>query len=345
MKKFLYLFFLLPQVIHSQNLNWEINVAKGIGTFIPHTPKIRHLLSNYENPISISLFNRNQNTEVFLHYFPAQNHVIGSQWALTPTHVYPIIHSSKFQWNWLGGAGIARIENPFHQEYNPKNIAIGSKWNVSILTGFQSKFQINDWTIGSEIFAQHASNGSFKKPNLGLNYLNFYFMVGKSFSNPTKIQLKSPRNTFPSTSWYSTFCAFANQDNLPGGPTSLVLSSQTGWMKMISEKRFLTGGMDFFADGSNQKTLSEITGQPLSKLKTSQLGIQFGYGFWGNQQLAAFVQQGFYLYSFQNLEGKLYQRIGIRRKLNDQLQFTASLKTHFAQADHLEFGVLYLWKS
>jgi hypothetical protein len=345
MKKFLLLFFLLPQIIHSQNLSWEVNVSKGIGTFIPHTTKIRHLVSGYETPIAISLLDRSKHTQVFLHYFPSQNPVIGSQWALTPTHDYPIINTSKFQWNWLGGAGIARIENPFHQVSNPKNIAIGSKWNVSILTGFQTKFQMNEWNIGTELFAQHASNGSLKKPNLGMNYLNFYFVVGKSLPNPPKFPIKAPTTSFPPSAWYSTLCAFVNQANLPGAPTSLVLSSQTGWIQMISKKKFFTTGMDIFLDGSNRKTLSKILEKELTPVQTAQIGLQLGYGFWGNNRLAAFVQQGFYLYSLENLEGKLYQRIGIRRKINDQLQFTASLKTHFAQADHLEFGIIYLWKS
>jgi len=98
-------------------------------------------------------------------------------------------------------------------------------------------------------------------------------------------------------------------------------------------------------DGSNRKTLSQILEKELTPFQTTQIGWQLGYGFWGNAQLAAFVQQGVYLYSLENLEGKLYQRIGIRRIMNEHLQFTASLKTHFAQADHLEFGILYLWKS
>ena len=345
MKKFLLLFFLLPQIIHSQNLNWEVNVSKGIGTFIPHTSKIRHLVSGYESPFALSLLNQTKSTQVFLHYFPSQNPIIGSQWAITPTHVYPIISTSTFKFQWLGGAGIARIGNPFHQVSNPKNIAIGTKWNVSILTGFQTKFQFNQWNIGTELFAQHASNGSLKKPNLGLNYLNFYFTVGKSLSNPPKFQLEVPKTIIPPSSIYTTFCAFVNQANLPGAPTSLVISSQTGWIQMISKKKFFTTGMDIFMDGSNRKTLSQILEKDLTPFQTAQIGWQLGYGFWGNGQLAAFVQQGVYLYSLENLEGKLYQRIGIRRIMNEQLQFTASLKTHFAQADHLEFGILYLWKS
>ena len=344
MKKFLLFCFLLPQVLHSQNQAWEFQASKGIGTLIPHTSRIRHLLTGYETPYALSLFQNKTNTQIFLTYFPSHNPIIGSSWALTPTHKYFLVKTKHYHFSWLGGAGIAKIQNPFNQTTNPKNIAIGTPWNVSILTGFQSKFYWKNWSLGAELFAQHASNGSFKKPNLGLNYLNGYLSIGYSFSNPylneEKITPTQPRVSSP----YSTLCAFANQANLPGGPTSLVVSSQTGWTQMISDKRFFTLGFDLFADGSNQKTLSNINHQDLPFYKTSQIGIQLGYGFWGNQKLAAFVQQGFYLVSFQNLEGKLYQKIGVRRELSPKIQFVAALKTHFAQADNLEFGFLYQWK-
>lgn len=344
MKKFLILFFLLPQFIHSQNLNWEINVSKGIGTFIPHTYKIRHLVSGYETPYALNLTNQKSNTQFFLHYFPSQNPFIGSQWAFTPTHFYPIIQKSNFRLQWLGGAGIARIENPFHQVSNPKNIAIGTKWNVSILTGFQTKLQFKDWSIGTDLFAQHASNGSFKKPNLGLNYFNVYFSIGKTLATPSITPLEkisAPRTS----SFYSSFCAFANQANLPGAPSSFVISAQQGYLIMISPKKFFNVGLDLFADGSNQKTWSQIQSKDLTVFQTGQIGINVGYGFWGNQKLAAFVQQGVYVSSNNQLEGRLYQRIGVRHEITSKLHFIASLKTHFAQADHLEFGLLYLWKS
>jgi hypothetical protein len=53
------------------------------------------------------------------------------------------------------------------------------------------------------------------------------------------------------------------------------------------------------------------------------------------------VQMGSYINPYYDGNGYLYHRIGIRAKVSQHLIANLSLKTHWAKADIVEFGLGY----
>ena len=61
-------------------------------------------------------------------------------------------------------------------------------------------------------------------------------------------------------------------------------------------------------------------------------------------RLAVVMVLGTYAYSKAKEDGPIYDRIGLRYYCKNNLIVNFSLKTHFANADFLDFGIGYQFK-
>jgi hypothetical protein len=335
---FLLSFLLFCQFTHSQGQNWELGFGFGTGTLIPHSSKMRHLLEDYEKPLEISFLHRESQTHIYLHYLPTCSEFIGRRYSITPTHRFTIVDRKYWTLSWNAGAGIGYVALPFNIISNPKNIAIGTHINASILSAWQSSWKIgHDWKLQWEIQAHHFSNASFKKPNLGLNYLNSYVSFNHTFTSSR--DWKTKEIELPLNHLSITGQIFKNQSNLPSPNNSWTRNFSAGYYFPISKKWFGEIGGDLFLDGSNRIDYSNILGHSFSLWDARQFGSYIGSGFWGNQRLGCYIQCGKYWYQPIQTEGPWYQRIGIRYMFHKNWMIQLGLKTHFAQADNFEVGI------
>jgi hypothetical protein len=74
--------------------------------------------------------------------------------------------------------------------------------------------------------------------------------------------------------------------------------------------------------------------------QTVRPGIAFGYDLWLGK-LTFLFQAGVYPYTYYKGDGRIYSRIGWRYRLPYGITANLTLKTHFAKADNIEFGIGY----
>lgn len=241
------------------------------------------------------------------------------------------------------GWGVGYIAKPFDRTENNKQIAIGSRINTAIQLMPEFRCTHGRLTVHTGMGIDHWSNGSFQLPNLGLNYLSVN--VGASYALATPVA-EPPLRTLPDQreprlcEW-NVVGAFALNETarpLSGQYGVVSVSGQRQWQ--VSPKSHLMAGIDLFNKGTLATVHPEM--KERARIEYTQLGVHGGYALgFGKGEL--FMQMGAYVYTPVEDESIFFHRIGVRYRTGKHLVWNLSLKSHYAVADHWEFGLGYRW--
>ena len=240
------------------------------------------------------------------------------------------------------GAGVAYVDKIFHPVDNYKNTAISSPLNAILKFGIEGKMRIFDpvhLSVGSSFI--HLSNGTYKKPNTGLNYVMASAGVNYAFGNKNVLKPIDNVNTnFEKNTQYTvylsggmkTYNTYDEKKYIASG-LSLEVSRQH-----LSHTR-IVGMLDLFYDTSDYAYFmrEEIE---VTKTQMFKPGLAAGYAFIF-ESLSANVQIGRYFYAKQQRHGVIYQRLALRYAVSNQFNVHLGLKTHWGQADYIEIAIGY----
>jgi hypothetical protein len=243
------LFFLLCTTARAQEGNWSIQLSHATGKLLKHSDKILF------KPKSFAQF-----TELHLSYNTSGNHlwekiyglpryglgmrylylgepsnILGNGYAFYPFIDFELFERRKSSVRFIIGSGLAFLDKAYHIKYNSSQTAIGSHWNN--LTTFQFKLEhafSSTHLISGGISLSHISNGSFKAPNLGLNYVSAILGYSYHFNSKEKknneadsIDLvvhssnHSVKSVYP-VSASAEYGLTLKEAEVPGGPKFLV---------------------------------------------------------------------------------------------------------------------------
>ena len=241
--------------------------------------------------------------------------------------------------NMLIGAGISYVEKIFDPVYNYKNIAISTHINAFLRLGLECRIRISaPLHLSAGLSFSHISNGTYTKPNAGLN--NIMTFAGASYSFGSEIPLEQTEYNVDKTWHYTVY--------LSGGMKTYTIYDNTkytvsGLSFEISRSHLALTNfaltLDLFYDRSDYADLvrKEIA---TSKIQTIKPGFAAGYAFHlGN--LSANVHFGRYLYAKKHDYGFIYQRLALRYMVADRINIHCGLKTHLGQADYIELAIGY----
>jgi hypothetical protein len=238
------------------------------------------------------------------------------------------------------GTGIAYMEKIFNRIDNYKNTAISSRFNAVINLRMEGRLRIAAplHLSGGWAFS-HISNGTVKKPNAGLNYATLYagasYAFGKErFTTPVDIADyeidKKWRYTVYLSGGVKSYSIYDNAKYVASGLSFEASRSHLAFTRF-------SGTFDLFYDSSDYAYLVEKE-IGVNKIQTIKPGLAGGYTFlFGN--LSTNVQIGKYLYAKNQLYGTLYQRLTLGYLFTDRLNVRFGLKTHWSQADYIEFSL------
>ena len=101
-------------------------------------------------------------------------------------------------------------------------------------------------------------------------------------------------------------------------------------------------GLDFFYDKSNleRSRIGSIYYTSDTGLTNVQAGIRLGYEIVVGK-FAIPIEMGSYFYTKSTANGPFYHRVGLRCYISKHLILVYTLKTHWATAENIEFGVGY----
>ncbi len=322
-------------VAHNPNMDYLIKSHIGAGEldFLLQTNGEKKWERTYKNP--------EKGIGIFAVDFgnPEQ---LGQGIAIFPFVNFPLNPNGKFKLYVRSSDGIGYITKPFDRVTNHKNNIIGTHVNAFVNLRLNTVFYPSKKIrMETGIGLTHFSNGSWAKPNLGINLATIN--LGISFQ---KSEIKSKKNLSDTSSYKKySFTAIAaagpNETSPPNGKKyGGYTLSFSGW-KQVSNKSKFGMGLEFFYDFSNIEDAKRDSAFDTSKsLNNLQAGMKFGYELVIGK-ISLPLEMGGYLFTKTKLDGLIFHRIGIRYYVNKHLIINYPLKTHWATAENLEFGIGY----
>ncbi|MBK9176955.1 MAG: acyloxyacyl hydrolase [Flavobacteriales bacterium] len=266
---------------------------------------------------------------------------IGDAIGLIPYLTMPLTHGERFSFGLRVGWGVGFIAKPFDRRVNTRQIAIGSRINAAIQLMPELRYEAGRLVGTVGIAVDHWSNGSLKQPNLGLNFLSA--SVGIAYA----LRAHVPMATVDTAAFerphreFSIIGAVGLSENgrpLNGQHSVWTLCGDASWR--LGRKGAWSAGIDVFNKGDLRTADEDL--KEGDRLALTQLGVHGGAALLlGRSELL--FHFGAYALSPIDDDAPVYQRIGGRYRIGRHLIASGSLKTHFATADHWEFGIGYRW--
>jgi len=349
-------FLLMPLLISAQEKQpWEIGARGSYGFLWPHRQDLWILVEKHA--IGVELFAEKQvngdkpwhqyykgpSYGVGLLYVNFENpEKIGTVVRVLPYLYLPFTNNGKSSFGIRLGWGVGYVAKPYDRRENTQQIAIGSKINMAVLLMAEYHRSFGRNTIMAGVGIDHWSNGSYRQPNLGINYLALNIGISRALGNvdpyvqrPDTTRFKSPKRT------YSVVFGFGVNEverAYTGQYTAYSIVGQVQWR--VSRKSTLGAGVDIFNKGSLAFYDESLEDRP--RIELTQVGLHGEYALvLGNNEI--YFDMGVYLYTPVPEDSKVFHRVGYRYKAGDHLVLNFSLKSHFAVADHVEIGLGYKW--
>lgn len=341
-----------------------INAAFHYGKSLKHTSKFKPDIP--ENAAGVEL-NIGVNTSGRHHWhhrfhFPeigaafiyldfGNNAVLGRGMALFPYIALPVVNKEKYKFQIRLGCGIGYIDKSYDVIDNPTNNVIGSAINNIAQLKFINNIKLSKkWRLLGAFAFTHFSNGNMQKPNLGINTISGN--IGLQYTPNEKPVMQQPDSTFPYKKRVlaSIKSGIAiNEGPVPGAAKYPIYIVEAVAIKHISRfSRFRLGvEYEYRSDIYASKQLSIDNQNDISRIQVSRFAIIVGnelmFGNFGLQLNAAV-----YVNKFLEKPFFLYNKLGVcyyppLQKSKQSLYVGMFLKSHFAIADYIEYGMGWIF--
>ena len=335
---------------------WMAGSSVHTGFLINHHKNMRIL--NEETPYAFEIFiarptGGGKPWQSFYHYplygISCMTLHSGSPSYLGKAHaVYPFMNFSvtganrTANLNLRVGTGVAYVEKIFNRFDNYKNRAISCHLNVLIHLRMEGRIQVAPpFYLSGGWALTHISNGAYRKPNAGLNYITVFAGAGYAFGKKILLEPVRLNDDDVDKKWHYTaylsggLKTYAINDDTQYAAWGLSLEASGAHLAFT---RF-SGALEVFYDTSDYAALAEKEVKT-NKIQTIKPALAAGYEFLFGA-LSAHVQLGGYLYAMNADYGWLYQRLALSYTLTQQLNIRFGLKTHWGQADYIELAFGY----
>ncbi len=249
----------------------------------------------------------------------------------------------RFSVNYQLGLGPAYLTRTFSVEDNPLNIAISSHTNLFVRFRFSSRWQLDARNeLDAGISFSHFSNAKMASPNLGLN--GVLLGVGYQHRLTTSLPMHAkPRPVLPPKRKQGVDLIFSGggkADDQVSGKTYLISSLVADYRYALSSKYSCGIGSDFFYDQTLGVNKEAKTGNRASKNDMWQAGVHGVFNV-HYARLNVVMNIGSYVFYSYYKYARVYTRLGLRYEVAPHVLLNFTLKSHYAIADYLEWGVGY----
>lgn len=339
---------------------FSIGVDYFYGNILEHNLDIGHLIIGHPEGVMIS-YNRktyglNEAEQQYNYpdwgftfmYQNMKNPVLGDNYSLY----------GHYTWYFLNryvqittGTGIGYNTNPYDINTNFKNNAYGSSiLSTSLIKfGFVRENIWNGFGINAGLSFIHYSNGNYKAPNTSTNTYSANVGVSYLFDHenfPDFIPLAEEDKTDYNEPIAYNFVLRGgiNQSDLIGQDQQAFYVVSAFADKRLSFKSSIQAGVDvFFSNFIKDYVEYRSIAYPEDGLTGDEdykrVGVFLGHEL-HIHKTALLTQLGYYVYWPSEFENRVYNRIGLKRYLFEDKYFAiVSVKSHWAKAEAIEFGV------
>lgn len=363
---FLLLFITLNTFCQDNNSNSYFQTSYFYGNIIKHNVQVGSLLKNHPEGFIFNWNKKSTENKSWEHYnYPDfgysfiyqdfKNPELGKSYALS-TH-YNFYLSKRTNPNNINlkiGFGLGYVTNPYDKETNTNNVAFGSHLNVNFYTGinYKREYLIDKLGINAGLILLHTSNGSIKTPNTGINVwaatvgMNYNLEDKKKTITAIENKIVTNKQNNELTNYKQPIkynlriqTGFNESGFIDNGVKPfLVFSAYAD--KRINQKSAIQFGSDLFLIYSMKDyiKLSAILNDDFKKGDFKRVGIFVGHELFLNKT-SLIGQLGYYAYYPVEFEGRIYERVGLKRYINKNWFVTLNLKVHIFKAETIALGI------
>ena len=245
------------------------------------------------------------------------------------------------------GQGIVLASNPYDKTSNPKNIAFGSKLLGSpyLMLNYKKPNLLGPIGIQSGLVFFHASNGNFRAPNTSVNTIAFNMGINYDLGTK-KIIYETPKEMpviYKALKYNIVLRTGINQTDVVGSKQYPFYTVSAYVDKRFNFSNAIQFGVDAFFSFALKEEIKyrsvafpETPSDPNADHR--RVGGFLGYELFVNKW-SMVAQTGYYLYYPYDFEGRIYNRIGLKYYFSKQWFGAFTVKSHFATAEALEFGI------
>jgi hypothetical protein len=352
------LFILSVHCLKAQDLSsrtWYLGARAHYGFLWPHRPVAWYLVQDHASAFEVfaeRMFRGDKPWQQhyngpsygfgFMYSGMANPDVIGGGVRLIPYLHLPFVRGDRSSFGMRLGWGVGYIFKPFDRRENFKQITTGSRINTAIQLMLEYRVDVGRMRYATGLSIDHWSNGAFKLPNLGANLVSVNAGISYALSPP--IAFNQMADTIPfvrrkrEQSVVGAFGVSEVARPLSGQHSVYSMVAQVQWH--VTPKSSFSAGMDIFNKGSLSTIHPEL--KEMDRIDHTQIGVHGGWALgFGRGELL--LQMGAYVYSPYPDESVLFHRLGMRYRSGDHLVWHIALKSHYAVADHWEWGIGYRW--
>ena len=335
--------------------NYSLDMSGFYGSILLHNSDISHLIS--EHPVGLILaYNRKTfgaeewqqwynypDLGVSFVYQDMANGTLGKNYGLfAHFNFYFLNRNLQFRI----GQGLAYNSNPYDRNNNFRNNAYGSKILSStfLMLNFHRENIVKRLGFTAGISLIHYSNANVKAPNTSTNTLAFNAGLTYSLTEaPTEFIIREKQKIVEPLRYNFALRTGINESDVIGSGQYpfYVLSAYAD--KRVGRRSALQVGADvFFSNFLKELIRYQSIAFPeygvASDTDSKRVGIFIGHELFINK-LSISTQLGYYVYYPFDFEGRLYNRLGLKRYFGDKWFGEISLKAHSAAAEAVEIGV------
>jgi hypothetical protein len=261
---------------------------------------------------------------------------LGDSWSVIFYYSQKFLKSKKSFFSYRIGIGPGYIEKRYDRLTNYRNNLISSRINFGLNGRLNFTWMLHpQLNLNMGIGIMHYSNGAMKVPNLGINIPTI--QIGLGFS-PGKEKLTFQRDSISPLNKKININLVVTggfKQIYPVNGPSYFASTLLGFVsRNISRRSALLIGSDLFYDASSKTYKTS----PDEKISYYRWGFTLGHEFLINR-ISLITQFGIYAYDPLKRDKPIYQRVALRYRAYKKAFAFMGLKTHFAQAEYVEWGV------
>ena len=246
------------------------------------------------------------------------------------------------------GQGLAYATNPYDKEDNFRNTAYGSRILSStyLMLNYKKENIFKGFGLQAGFSLVHYSNANVKAPNSSTNSLTFNIGTNYIFDadNQSEYIASTEDKKFKEKIKYNlAFRTGINEsDVINSGQYAFYIFSAYA-DKRLNRKSAIQLGTDvFFSNFLKQQIRYKAVAFPEDNTTGNEdykrLGVFVGHELFISKT-SIITQLGYYVYYPFPFEGRVYNRLGIKRYFGDKMYGVISLKSHAARAEAVEFGI------
>ncbi|WP_226968004.1 acyloxyacyl hydrolase [Zobellia roscoffensis] len=325
------------------------------GSIILHNPDISHLIKGHPAGVVLAYNRKTYGLEEWQQWYNypdlgasfiyqnTNNSVLGEAYGV---YAHFNFYFLKRNLQFRVAQGLAYMTNPYDRETNFRNNAYGTRILSSnyLMINYHKENIYKGLGFKAGVSIMHFSNANVKAPNTSTN--TFAFTAGLTYTLEGKdteyIRREKVKITEP-IKYNLIFRTGINEsDNIGHGQYPFYIFS--GYAdKRVGRKSAIQLGTDvFFSNFLKELIEYQSIAFPENNVDADtdfkRVGVFVGHELFINK-LSVGTQLGYYVYYPFDFEGKLYNRVSLKRYFGDKVFAVVSLKSHAAAAEAVEFGI------